>query len=147
METVHQHQMAKTLNSFPFQNTRLKTATVDFIVEMASFHEVHQIQTVPHQCVVPFKPSMQAKMAITRVEIVEKLVQTLRLEKNRSVSHRVVPFKPLHANIDGYYNGRNSRITCTESQIREKQVRFQLTCVLFVNLDQLSKDGWYLRTE
>ncbi|XP_072040175.1 centrosomal protein of 104 kDa-like isoform X2 [Amphiura filiformis] len=67
-------------------NTRLKAATVDFIVEMASFPEVYQIQTVPHQCVVPFKPSIQAKMAITRTDIVEKLVQSLKLEKSSGLT-------------------------------------------------------------
>ena len=70
---------------FLLQNVRLKTVAVEFIVNMAAFKEVYNLKMVPHLCLAPLKPSMQAKIALSRLEIVQKLVEKLGLDTNRYV--------------------------------------------------------------
>ena len=62
---------------------RLKTVAVEFIVNMAAFKEVNNLKMIPHLCLAPLKPSMQAKLALARLEIVQKLVEKLGLDDKR----------------------------------------------------------------
>ncbi|XP_063965860.1 centrosomal protein of 104 kDa-like isoform X1 [Lytechinus pictus] len=67
-------------------NAKLKTTAIDFIVEMASFPEVRPLHTIPTHCQTPFKNNTQAKMAVTKVEIIEKLIKELGVDKNSGMS-------------------------------------------------------------
>ncbi|XP_022101600.1 centrosomal protein of 104 kDa-like isoform X2 [Acanthaster planci] len=67
-------------------NARLKAADIDFIRELASYKEVRPLHSVPHHFVAPFKGTTQAKIAVTRVEIVEKLLKDLGIEKNSGLT-------------------------------------------------------------
>ncbi|XP_038061294.1 centrosomal protein of 104 kDa-like isoform X2 [Patiria miniata] len=67
-------------------NARLKAANVDFISELAMYKEVRPLHCVPHHFVTPFKGTTQAKMAVMRVEIVEKLLKELGIEKHSGLS-------------------------------------------------------------
>ncbi|XP_006811920.1 centrosomal protein of 104 kDa-like [Saccoglossus kowalevskii] len=63
---------------------RLRETDIKFIVEMAQFKEVRSM--VPHTCVQPFKLSMATRLAVSRVVIVEKLLNQLGLEKNSGLT-------------------------------------------------------------
>jgi len=51
-----------------------------FVYEMADFTEVKSIQTVPHECVKPFKLTMGPRLAQSRCELVEGLYQKFSLK-------------------------------------------------------------------
>eukprot|EP00057_Strongylocentrotus_purpuratus_P005940 XP_011660414.1 PREDICTED: centrosomal protein of 104 kDa [Strongylocentrotus purpuratus] len=67
-------------------NAKLKVTDIDFIVEMASFPDVRPLHTIPAHCQTPFKNNAQPKMAVTRVEIIEKLIKELGVDKNSGMS-------------------------------------------------------------
>ncbi|XP_071840372.1 centrosomal protein of 104 kDa-like isoform X1 [Apostichopus japonicus] len=67
-------------------NARLKGAAVDYIVEFAGLREVRHLHTVPGQCTIPFKSNSQAKMAVTKVDIVIRLVQDLGVDNNSGLT-------------------------------------------------------------
>ncbi|PIK44373.1 putative centrosomal protein [Apostichopus japonicus] len=93
------HKMAKNDTSYVVENVlpeligrigdtnaRLKGAAVDYIVEFAGLREVRLLHTVPGQCTIPFKPNSQAKMAVTKVDIVIRLVQVLGVDNNSGLT-------------------------------------------------------------
>lgn len=45
--------------------------------EMAVYKEVHALQLVPTELVKPIKSSMPARLALSRLELLEKLLQQL----------------------------------------------------------------------
>ncbi|XP_025081009.1 centrosomal protein of 104 kDa-like isoform X2 [Pomacea canaliculata] len=51
-----------------------------FVMDMARFPEVKPTQTVPHECVKPFKLNMAPRQAQSRAEIVEMLYKDFRLK-------------------------------------------------------------------
>ncbi|XP_072039390.1 centrosomal protein of 104 kDa-like [Amphiura filiformis] len=61
-------------------NQRLKSAAIEFIVSMATYKEVYSLKVVPYRCVTPFKPTVQTKVALSRLEIVQKLLGKLELD-------------------------------------------------------------------
>ncbi|XP_035829419.1 centrosomal protein of 104 kDa [Aplysia californica] len=63
----------------------------NFIYEMATFPEVKPIQTVPHECVKPFKLTMGPRLAQSRCEIMETLYNKFGL-KNGFTMDNVMNF-------------------------------------------------------
>ena len=66
-----------------FKNARLKAADIDFINELALYKDVRSLHMVPHYFVAPFKGTTQAKIAVTRVDVVDRLLKDLGVDKHR----------------------------------------------------------------
>ncbi|XP_017322902.1 centrosomal protein of 104 kDa isoform X1 [Ictalurus punctatus] len=56
---------------------RLRTLAISFIQEMAVYKEVRALQFVPTELVKPIKSSMPARLALSRLELLEKLLEQL----------------------------------------------------------------------
>ncbi|XP_071945572.1 centrosomal protein of 104 kDa-like isoform X2 [Antedon mediterranea] len=78
--------ITELLNRTSDTNARLKTFSQEFIVEMAGYKEVRPLHNIPQHCLVPFKASIQARSAVTKVDIVQKLLALLGVEKNSNMS-------------------------------------------------------------
>ncbi|XP_033095811.1 centrosomal protein of 104 kDa-like isoform X2 [Anneissia japonica] len=84
--TVVDKSLPELLNRTADTNARLKNFSQDFILEMAGYKEVRILHNVPQHCLVPFKTSIQARSAVTRVDIVQRLLALLGIEKNSGMS-------------------------------------------------------------
>ncbi|XP_072174681.1 centrosomal protein of 104 kDa-like [Diadema setosum] len=67
-------------------NGKLIATDIDFIIEMATFSDVRPLHSIPNQCQTPFKTNSQAKIAVTRVEIVERLMRELGLDRHSGMT-------------------------------------------------------------
>ncbi|XP_034162529.1 centrosomal protein of 104 kDa isoform X2 [Pangasianodon hypophthalmus] len=56
---------------------RLRTLAIAFIQEMAVYKEVHALQLIPIELVKPIKSSIPARLALSRLELLEKLLEQL----------------------------------------------------------------------
>ncbi|XP_060738010.1 centrosomal protein of 104 kDa [Tachysurus vachellii] len=56
---------------------RLRTLAIAFIQEMAVYKDVRALQFVPTELVKPIKSSMPARLALSRLELLEKLLEQL----------------------------------------------------------------------
>ncbi|XP_061115101.1 centrosomal protein of 104 kDa [Conger conger] len=59
---------------------RLRVTAAGFIQEMALFKEVRSLQTIPAELVKPMKSSVPARLALSHVELTERLLSELGLE-------------------------------------------------------------------
>ncbi|XP_033642049.1 centrosomal protein of 104 kDa-like [Asterias rubens] len=67
-------------------NARLKAADIDFINELALYKDVRSLHMVPHYFVAPFKGTTQAKIAVTRVDVVDRLLKDLGVDKHSGLT-------------------------------------------------------------
>ncbi|XP_071482021.1 centrosomal protein of 104 kDa-like [Diadema antillarum] len=99
MEFIPKHKLGKNETSqavdkiFPElmsrigdTNGKLIATDIDFIIEMATFPDVRPLHSIPTQCQTPFKTNSQAKIAVTRVEIVERLMREIGLERHSGMT-------------------------------------------------------------
>lgn len=63
-------------------NSRIRQRAQDFITDMAMFAEVKPLHTVPAYCTTPFKGNIAPKLALSRVEIVQDLMNRLGTKDN-----------------------------------------------------------------
>ncbi|XP_046728141.1 centrosomal protein of 104 kDa isoform X2 [Silurus meridionalis] len=89
-EFVSSHQLGRSEISYCVEHTwpsllsrtgesteRLRTQAVAFIQEMALYKEVRALQLVPTELVKPIKSNMPARLAFSRLELLEKLLEQL----------------------------------------------------------------------
>ncbi|KAG5282726.1 hypothetical protein AALO_G00059200 [Alosa alosa] len=73
VEQTLPHLMARTADP----STRLRTTALAFIQEMALFKEVRALQVVPGELLKPLKGSVPPRLAMGRVELLERLLQDM----------------------------------------------------------------------
>ncbi|RXN34496.1 centrosomal protein of 104 kDa-like [Labeo rohita] len=73
VEQTWNNLLSRTGESTP----RLRTQAVTFIQEMALFKEVRALQMVPVELVRPMQSSVPARLALSRLELLEKLLEQL----------------------------------------------------------------------
>ncbi|XP_063720307.1 centrosomal protein of 104 kDa-like isoform X2 [Symsagittifera roscoffensis] len=61
---------------------RQRVAAKDFINDMALMREVKPLQIVPHYCSLPIEKSVPTRLAVSRCEVVEKLVRDLGMTRS-----------------------------------------------------------------
>nr|XP_005167010.1 centrosomal protein of 104 kDa isoform X1 [Danio rerio] len=89
-EFIPNHQLGKSEISHCVEQTwnnlisragdstsRLRTPAITFIQEMALFKEVRALQMVPVELVRPMQSSVPARQALSRLELIEKLLEQL----------------------------------------------------------------------
>ncbi|KAK1801111.1 hypothetical protein P4O66_022819, partial [Electrophorus voltai] len=89
-EFVSSHQLGRSEITYCVEQTwpgllsrtsestlRLRMLAISFIQEMALYKEVRTLQIVPAELVKPMKRSMPARLAFSRLEILEKLLEKL----------------------------------------------------------------------
>ncbi|XP_041129339.1 centrosomal protein of 104 kDa-like isoform X2 [Polyodon spathula] len=94
VETSHCVEMslpyliAKTGDS----TTRLRVVATDFIKEMALFKEVMPLQAIPVELVKPLKPSTLARLALSQLELLERLLKDLGTDNSGFTMDNVMRF-------------------------------------------------------
>nr|XP_014347345.1 PREDICTED: centrosomal protein of 104 kDa [Latimeria chalumnae] len=80
--------IAKTGDS----TTRLRIVAMNFIQEMALFKEVKPLQVIPAQLVQPLKPNTVNRLALSQVELLERLLKDLGTENSGFTVDNVMRF-------------------------------------------------------
>ncbi|KAG7472798.1 hypothetical protein MATL_G00112710 [Megalops atlanticus] len=93
--------------------TRLRVMTTDFIQEMALFKEVRSLQTIPTELVKPMKSNVPARLALSRVELLERLLTELGTDGSGFTLDNVMQFA-------------TGALEHSASEVREKAVRIIL---------------------
>ncbi|XP_078696734.1 centrosomal protein of 104 kDa-like isoform X3 [Branchiostoma floridae x Branchiostoma belcheri] len=65
---------------------RQRVAALNYIQDMAQFKDVKPTHLVPHHATQAFKLTIPARLALSRVELVERLLKDLGLEKNSGLT-------------------------------------------------------------
>ncbi|KAK7135936.1 hypothetical protein R3I94_014565 [Phoxinus phoxinus] len=90
------HCVEQTWNNLLFRTgdstLRLRTLAVTFIREMASFKEVRTLQMVPLELVKPMQSSVPARLALSRLELLEKLLEQLGTKNSGFTLDNVMRF-------------------------------------------------------
>ncbi|XP_056117070.1 centrosomal protein of 104 kDa isoform X1 [Rhinichthys klamathensis goyatoka] len=90
------HCVEQTWNNLLFRTgdstLRLRTLAVTFIREMASFKEVRALQMVPLELVKPMQSSVPARLALSRLELLEKLLEQLGTKNSGFTLDNVMRF-------------------------------------------------------
>ncbi|KAI4883085.1 hypothetical protein NFI96_011968 [Prochilodus magdalenae] len=89
-EFVSSHQLGRSEVSYCVEQTwpvllsrtgestsRLRTLAISFIQELAMYKEVRAVQLVPVELVKPIKSSLPSRLALSRLELLEKLLEQL----------------------------------------------------------------------
>ncbi|XP_017266868.1 centrosomal protein of 104 kDa isoform X2 [Kryptolebias marmoratus] len=71
---------------------RLRAAAIIFIQEMAVLKDVRALQIIPGELVKPFKSNFPSRLAQSRAELIEKLLQDLGTEKSGFTLENVIMF-------------------------------------------------------
>ncbi|XP_051950699.1 centrosomal protein of 104 kDa isoform X2 [Xyrauchen texanus] len=75
------HCVEQTLNNLLFRTgdsaLRLRTLAITFIQEMALINEVRSLQNVPLEIVRPIQSNLPIRLALSRLELLEKLLEQL----------------------------------------------------------------------
>ncbi|XP_078616844.1 centrosomal protein of 104 kDa-like isoform X2 [Branchiostoma floridae x Branchiostoma japonicum] len=82
VEKTMPNLLAKTGDSA----ARQRVAALNYIQDMAQFKDVKPTHLVPHHATQPFKLTIPARLALSRVELVERLLKDLGLEKNSGLT-------------------------------------------------------------
>ncbi|XP_036389975.1 centrosomal protein of 104 kDa [Megalops cyprinoides] len=93
--------------------TRLRVMATDFIQEMALFKEVRSLQTIPTELVKPMKSNVPARLALSRVELLERLLTELGTDGSGFTLDNVMQFA-------------TGALEHSASEVREKAVRIIL---------------------
>ncbi|KAJ8386881.1 hypothetical protein AAFF_G00165820 [Aldrovandia affinis] len=93
--------------------SRLRVMATDFIQEMALFKEVRSLQTIPIELVKPMKSSVPARLALSRVELLERLLAELGTDGSGFTLDNVMQFT-------------TGALEHSASEVREKAVRIIL---------------------
>ncbi|XP_066546753.1 centrosomal protein of 104 kDa [Amia ocellicauda] len=72
--------------------TRLRIAAMQFVQEMALFKEVKALQMVPTELVKTMKPSTPSRLALSHVELLEKLLEDLGTDGSGFTLDNVMQF-------------------------------------------------------
>ncbi|KAI1892582.1 hypothetical protein AGOR_G00135060 [Albula goreensis] len=88
LEQTWPNLIAKTGDSA----TRLRIVATNFIQEMALFKEVRSLQTIPSELVKPMKSNTPARLALSRVEMMERLLAVLGTEGSGFTLSNVMQF-------------------------------------------------------
>ncbi|MGH0143725.1 UNVERIFIED_CONTAM: hypothetical protein FKN15_000790 [Acipenser sinensis] len=80
--------IAKTGDS----TTRLRIVATDFIQEMALFKEVRPLQAIPAELVKPLKPNTLARLALSQLELLERLLKDLGTDNSSFTVDNVMQF-------------------------------------------------------
>ncbi|MGH0177796.1 UNVERIFIED_CONTAM: hypothetical protein FKN15_075896 [Acipenser sinensis] len=80
--------IAKTGDS----TTRLRIVATDFIQEMALFKEVRPLQAIPAELVKPLKPNTPARLALSQLELLERLLKDLGTDNSGFTVDNVMQF-------------------------------------------------------
>ncbi|XP_072537643.1 centrosomal protein of 104 kDa [Salminus brasiliensis] len=104
-EFVSSHQLGRSEVSYCVEQTlsallsrtgqstpRLRTQTVTFIQEIAVYKEVRAVQLVPIELVKPIKSSLPTRLALSRLELLEKLLEKLGTKDSGFTLENVMRF-------------------------------------------------------
>ncbi|KAK6477548.1 centrosomal protein of 104 kDa isoform X1 [Huso huso] len=80
--------IAKTGDS----TTRLRIVATDFIQEMALFKEVRPLQAIPAELVKPLKPNTPTRLALSQLELLERLLKDLGTDNSGFTADNVMQF-------------------------------------------------------
>ncbi|KAK3540279.1 hypothetical protein QTP70_029621 [Hemibagrus guttatus] len=72
-----EHILPSLLSRTGESTVRLRTLAIAFIQEMAVYKEVRALQLLPTELVKPIKSSVPARLALSRLELLEKLLEQL----------------------------------------------------------------------
>ncbi|XP_036435026.1 LOW QUALITY PROTEIN: centrosomal protein of 104 kDa [Colossoma macropomum] len=88
VEQIWPALLSRTGESTP----RLRTLAITFIQEMAVYKEVRALQLVPTELVKPIKSSLPARLALSRIELLEKLLEQLGTKDSGFTLENVMRF-------------------------------------------------------
>ncbi|XP_023244502.1 centrosomal protein of 104 kDa-like [Centruroides sculpturatus] len=63
------------LNRMGDTAVRMKTTSMDFMLETADYKELQDLQTIPHYCLQPLQRTINLRLALGRCELVEELIK------------------------------------------------------------------------
>ncbi|KAL6459112.1 hypothetical protein MHYP_G00325840 [Metynnis hypsauchen] len=88
VEQIWPALLSRTGESTP----RLRTLAITFIQEMAVYKEVRALQLVPTELVKPMKSSLPARLALSRLKLLEKLLEQLGIKDSGFTLENVMRF-------------------------------------------------------
>ncbi|XP_028663154.2 centrosomal protein of 104 kDa [Erpetoichthys calabaricus] len=110
VESTLPHLLAKTGDS----TTRLRVVSINFIQEMALFKEVKVLQVIPTELVKPLKTTMPARLALSQMELLERLLKDLGTDNSGFT-------------VDNVMQCTTGALEHSASEVRESAVRLILS--------------------